>query len=305
MNNLKKIHVFTHADLDGSASYMVLSWYLWNSPAYVLCTHDSLRSTVSKWLLKNKISDYDAVYFLGLDTCDICDLIDFENVYVLDHHQEANRCKELYKKSNIEVFEYGSSVLGVYRYFKNKYQDRKITANQRKFVALVDDYISYRLLEKNLSIGLNMLYWNYQGDKLQKLKKDFNDGYSHLTEDQNKIIDFYKQKIHKIVDDADFYVGDFKIQGVFRKVIATFADTCVNEVASELTNMGYEIAIIVNTKTQKVSFRKNHFSNVDLPAIAKTLADGGGYKNMAGGLLNDKFMNFTKLLKKHDIGKRT
>jgi hypothetical protein len=230
-----------------------------------------LRSTVSKWLLKNKISDYDAVYFLGLDTCDICDLIDFENVYVLDHHQEANRCKELYKKSNIEVFEYGSSVLGVYRYFKNKYQDRKITANQRKFVALVDDYISYRLLEKNLSIGLNMLYWNYQGDKLQKLKKDFNDGYSHLTEDQNKIIDFYKQKIHKIVDDADFYVGDFKIQGVFRKVIATFADTCVNEVASELTNMGYEIAIIVNTKTQKVSFRKNHFSNVDLPAIAKTL----------------------------------
>jgi oligoribonuclease NrnB/cAMP/cGMP phosphodiesterase (DHH superfamily) len=282
---------------------MVLSWYLWNNPNYTLCTHDSLRSTVSKWLLKNKIQDYDNIYFLGLDTCEINDLIDFKNVYVLDHHQESNRCKELYKNLKIELFEYGSSVLGVYRFFKNKYQDRKITANQRKFVALVDDYISYRLLEKDLSIGLNMLYWNYQVDKIQKLKNDFNDGFSIFTQDQLKIIEFYKEKIHKIVQEADFYVGDFKIQGVFRKVIATFAETCINEVASELTKLGYEVAIIVNAKTQKVSFRKNHFSNVDLPKMAKTLADGGGYKNMAGGLLNDKFMNFTKLLKKHDIGK--
>ena len=141
--------------------------------------------------------------------------------------------------------------------------------------------------------------------KIQKLKEEFNDGFSNFNDNQLKIIDFYKNKIDKIIKESDFYVGDFKIQGIFRKVIATFADTCINEVAAELTKMGYEIAIVVNTKSQKVNFRKNHLSNVDLSKLAKALSDGGGYKNTAGGLLTEKFMNFTKLLTKYDIGTRT
>lgn len=305
MDNKKKIHVFAHSDLDGATSYMLLQWYLWNVPTYTMSNHENLHTNVAKWLLKNKIEEFDNVYFLGFDTCSVLNLIDYKNVQIFDHHQEAKRCKELYKNANVEILEYGSTVLGVYRYLKEKYKERKITAEQRKMVALVDDYSSYRLLEREISIGLNMIFWNYQGDKIQKLKEDFYNGFTDFSVDQFRIIDFYKNKIKKIIDAADFYVGDFKIQGVFRKVIATFADTCINEVAAELTNMGFEIAIVVNATTQKVNFRKNHHSNVDLPKLAKTLTDGGGYKNTAGGLLTDKFMNFTKLLKKYDIGKGT
>ena len=303
MDNKKKIHVFVHADLDGVTSYMVLQWYLWNMPTYTMSNHENLHNSVSKWLLKNKIDEYDSIYFLGFDTCNIIHLIDHKNVYVFDHHQEADRCLSLYVNAKVKVLEYGSTVLGLYRHLKESMKDRKITADQRKLVALVDDYASYRLLERETSIGLNMIFWNYQGDKLEKFKNDFNNGFSAFGSDQLKIIDFYKNKIRKIVDAADFYVGDFKIQGVFRKVIATFADTCINEVASELTNMGFEIAIVVNAVTKKVNFRKNHHSNVDLPKLAKNLTDGGGYKNTAGGLLTEKFMTFTKLLNKYDIGK--
>lgn len=301
MNNNKKIHVFTHADLDGSACYLTLCWYIWSEPTYTITTHDTLKSNVSKWLLKNKIEEYDEIYFLGLDTCEIKDLIDYKNVFIFDHHQEANRCKDLYKNCNVNIFEYGSSVLGLYRFLKEKYPDRKISPPQRKLIALVDDYISYRLLEKELSIGLNMIYWNYQGDKLDKLKNDFYLGFNSFNQDQLKIIDFYKNKVKKIVNESDFYIGDFKIQGVFRKIIATFSEVCINEVASELTSLGFEVAIIVNMKTEKVSFRKNHNSNVDLPKLAKVLSDGGGYKHSAGGLLTQKFLDFTKLLKKYDI----
>lgn len=301
MENKKKIHVFAHADLDGAACYMTLQWYLWNFPTYTLTNHFNMRNDVTKWLLKNKLEDYDAVYFLALDTCPIANLIDNENVQIFDHHQEAKRCRELYKKAKVHIVEFGSTVLGLYRYLKDKMKDRQITSPQRKFVALVDDYVSYRLLEKDLSIGLNMLFWNYQGDKVQKIKEEFNNGFTEFTEQQHKIIEFYKNKITKIINESDFYVGDFKIQGIFRKVIATFADTCINEVAAELTKMGYEVAIIVNPKTEKVSFRKNHLSNLDLSKFAEKIADGGGYKNTAGGLLNEKFMYFTKLLEKKEI----
>jgi oligoribonuclease NrnB/cAMP/cGMP phosphodiesterase (DHH superfamily) len=304
MENKKKIHVFAHADLDGAACYLVLHWYLWNDPTYTITNHYNLRNDVSKWLLKNDPSKYDDIYFVALDTCEIADLIDFNNVRIFDHHQEANRCKELYKNANFNILELGSTVLGLYRYLKVKYSERKISAQQRKFVALVDDYVSYRLLERELSIGLNMIYWNYQGDKIEKLKKDFDYGFDKFDDKQLTIIDFYKRKIDKIINEAEFYTGDFKIQGIFRKVISTFANTCINEVAAELTKLGYEIAIVVNTDTKKVSFRKNHFSNVDLPKLAKKICQGGGYKNTAGGLITKEFLAFTKLLEKHDIGTR-
>jgi oligoribonuclease NrnB/cAMP/cGMP phosphodiesterase (DHH superfamily) len=303
MDNKTKIHIFAHSDLDGASCCLLFQWYLWNIPTYTLTNHENLNSNVSKWLLKNKIEDYDKIYFVGLDTCSILKNIDYANVHIFDHHQEAKRCKDLYKNAKVDILEYGSTVLGLYRILKEKLNDRKISAPQRKFVALVDDYISYRLLEKDISVGLNMIFWNYQGDKVKKLKEEFNDGFFEFTPQQIKIIDFYKSKIKKIIDSADFYVVDFKIQGVFRKVIATFADTCVNEVASELTEMGFEVAIIVNTATNKVSFRRNHRSNIDLDKLAKNLTEGGGYKNTAGGLITEKFMNFTKLLEKYDIGK--
>jgi len=260
-----------------------------------------MRSEVSKWLLKNKMEHYDEIYFVALDTCPIMDLVDKENVKIFSHHQEVKRCKDSYINAKVTVLEFGSTVLGLYRHLKDKLSDRKITAEQRKFVALVDDYISYRLIERELSVGINMLYWNYQGDKTQKLKDRFNEGFNQFDENELKIIDFYKNKIKKIVDASEFYVGDVKIQGVFRKVIATFADTCINEVASELTNLGYEIAIIVNIDTQKVSFRKNHHSNVDLSKVSQSLTEGGGYKNTAGGIITEKFMSFTKLLDKKQI----
>ena len=301
MQNNKKIHVFLHADLDGSACYLLLHWYLWNTPTYTVTNHLNMKNDISRWLLKNKLEDYDEIYFAALDTCPIMHLIDEKNVQIFDHHQEAKRCRDLYKNAKVHVLEQGSTVLGLYRHLKEKYSDRKISTEQRKFVALVDDYVSYRLLERVQSIGMNMLYWNFQGDKTLKLKERFDNGFSDFSEQEIKIIDFYKSKIKKIIDAADFYVGDVKIQGVFRKIIATFADTCINEVAAELTEMGYEIAIIVNNDTQKVSFRKNHYSNVDLSKIAQSLTDGGGYKNTAGGIITEKFMSFTKLLEKKEI----
>jgi oligoribonuclease NrnB/cAMP/cGMP phosphodiesterase (DHH superfamily) len=260
-----------------------------------------MKNDVSRWLLKNKIEDYDEVYFFALDTCPIMHLIDKPNVHIFDHHQEAKRCFDLYKNAKVHVLEYGSTVLGFYRYLKEKHELTKITTPQRKFVALVDDYVSYRLIEREESIGINILYWNYQGDRVKKISDRFNLGFDNFSEEEKRIIEFYKSKIKKIVEASDFYVGDIKIQGVFRKVIATFSDTCINEVAAELTNLGYEMAIVVNSDTNKVSFRKNHHSNLDLSKVAKSLTDGGGYKNTAGGIITDKFMSFTKLLQKKEI----
>ena len=162
---------------------------------------------------------------------------------------------------------------------------------------MVDDYDSYKLKVPG-SHELNLLFWNYQGDKLIKFVKDFRDGYTGYTTDQQSIIEFYKTKIRNTVNSLEYYTADVPIGGAPRKIIATFATTCINDVADYIIKQHKaDIGIVVNPKSQKVSFRKNKKCNVDLSVVANTIADGGGHEYAAGGVLGDKFETFSKVLK--------
>ena len=62
-----------------------------------------------------------------------------------------------------------------------------------------------------------------------------------------------------------------------------------------LKQTGADIGFVVNLETHKVSLRRSKDPDIHLGNLAKSLLDGGGHEYAAGGLLNDKFMQFSKL----------
>ena len=73
---MKKIHIFTHRDLDGAGSYLVAKWFL-SSPSVdisytAISTALNARSEITSWLVKNSFADFTKVYFLDLDMYRCC-----------------------------------------------------------------------------------------------------------------------------------------------------------------------------------------------------------------------------------------
>ena len=84
MNN-QDIHVFTHSDLDGVVSYLVLCWVYNKRLSVTPTTPMKLDQDYNKFIDSNK--QYDKLYFLDLDVSKIGEKIDNKNTVVLDHHK--------------------------------------------------------------------------------------------------------------------------------------------------------------------------------------------------------------------------
>ena len=113
-----------------------------------------------------------------------------------------------------------------------------------------------------------------------------------------QIINFYNQKIEK-VSNTPVYVGEVSISGEKVKIASTFAKGDVNDLAAELIiDEDCQIAIIVNTEANEVSFRKRNNCKINLDNLAKKLCNGQGSNKAARGEITENFLNFTKLLSK-------
>jgi len=79
------------------------------------------------------------------------------------------------------------------------------------------------------------------------------------------------------------------------KTVAIFADYAISEVANYMvTKHDAQIGIVVNLKTNTVSFRRCMHCDIDLSILAKTFCNGGGSHKLAGGKLTMEFANLIK-----------
>ncbi len=292
----KKNFVFTDIDLDGAMSYLMMEWAMDKQLPYISTRITDFRQSFANWIKAGNLKKYDTVYILDLDVSSEClEVVDKPNVVIIDHHDSHVRNAHKYKHAKTFIQSETSCARLIYKLLAPKYTG--LSPEQKMLVLMVDDYDSYKLKVPG-SHELNLLFWNYQGDKLIKFVKDFRDGFNGFTTDQQSIIEFYKTKIRNTINALEYYSADVQIGGSGRKIIATFADTCINDVAEYIIKKhNADIGIVVNPKSQKVSFRKNKKCDVDLSVVASTIADGGGHEYAAGGVLGDKFETFSKLLK--------
>lgn len=292
----KKIFCFTHYDLDGVVTYLVTKWV---HPGYKLeckaLTGTDLRQEVTKWMLDHNFDDYNKVFFLDLDVSALVDLIDHENVIIIDHHKSHVDNKK-YTKAVAIVKEYPSACLLAYRAFKKLYNS-EFTPAQKILIVYSNDYDSY-INELPESRMLNVIFWNTQ-KSFDTFLETYAEGFVPFTKEQLAIYRIYENELSKIIGSLKIFQGGYAdTDGEYRVIMATFAEKYVNDVADFLlSKYNIDVAIIANTKTNHVSFRRQKDSDMKLEVFAKDIANGGGHEYSAGGVINDTFLEFTKTLK--------
>jgi hypothetical protein len=294
----KNIFVFTDCDLDGAGSYLMFKWFIGNNIPYKITRVNDFKEVFTLWYKTNK-NKYDTIYILDLDVSQEClELIDKKNVTIIDHHKTHVENKAKYKNATLMIQEYTSCTKLLYNIFSKHYKT-KLTDEQKLMVLYIDDYDSYELKYPN-SYNVNLVYWNYQGDRLGKFLIDFDKGFNGFTDIQKNIINFNKQKFKAIKNGLDVHIAnDISIGKNKYKLVSVFADSYINEIADHIIkNYKADIGFVVNLKTKKVSLRKSKECKVDLGALAVKLFDsGGGHEYAAGGLINKNFLKFSLMFK--------
>ena len=241
-----------------------------------------------------------------MDVSDYADVVDHENVTIIDHHKTHVKNKHVYTKAKCLVKTYSSCTKLVYNILRKSFKTTELTDSQKLIILYIDDYDCYELKHEP-SYCLNVLFWNYQGDRLDKFISNFGTGFRPFTDQENKIIQYYKNKFKTIINDLHIHVAvDVSIQKTKCKLVSVFASECINEVADHIIkNYKADIGFVVNLQTKHVSIRKSSKCNVDLGVLAEKLMDGGGHQDAAGGSLTDNFLAFSKIFKplKIKIGK--
>ena len=291
------IHVFTDADLDGAISYLTLCWYYNRELPVTVTTEKDLLKEIEAFKKKNNITDYKRVYILDLDINKAAANLDHENITIVDHHFGSVNCEYKFTKAKTRIEDSGSTCKLLYKILKEGTK-KDLDAGKRILISIGHDYDSYTLKNKELSIGMNMLFWNLQGNRLQKFTERFlKEGFTGLTDDDKKIISFYKNKIVKFINETPIYSGSVTMGSKNVKVCSIMADFCINEIAREIMEKtNSEIAIVINPRTESVSFRRSADCTVNLAKLADKVANGGGHEQAAGGKITPIFLEFTKKL---------
>ena len=145
-------------------------------------------------------------------------------------------------------------------------------------------------------MALNFLYRNYQGDRLQKFVSDFSSGFHGFTDKQKAIIQFYNNKLKNIKSELQVFGADVPIKNKKYKFVSTFANECINEVAEHIIDdNSADVGLVVNLRSNKISFRKNKQIDLDLSRLAKKFTGGGGHSYAAGGQMTKDFLTFSKV----------
>jgi len=289
---------FIHGDLDGIVSYLVLRWTFPKRkiPYVIVNSGSDFRYILTDWMVNNNLEDYEQVFILDLDISNNYDLIDHPNVFIIDHHESHFFNMKKCKNAKVAVKVYSSCAKLLYKLF-SKLCSTKLTASQKLLVGLADDYDSYKLTSP-LSKQLNIVFWqtNY---KYESFIKQFYNGFVNFDFYQKNMIDIYFRKLNNIQKNLKIYKGKINNNNKEYNTISTFATEMVNDVAEYLLDTyKADIVIVVNTNSNKASFRKNKNigEELNLAELAENMSDGdgGGHSYAAGCALTDKFLEFSK-----------
>jgi len=269
-----------------------------NTP-YVTTRVNDLPKAVKTWSLNHNIEEYDEIFVFDLDSAqdeETLKYLDRENVTIIDHHKCHVNNKHKYKHAKIHIEEYTSCTKLLYKYFPEAKD--KLTPEEKMLVAMIDDYDCYELKYPE-SYHLNIVFWNYQGDRLMKFLQDFGKGFRGFKEIQQSAISFYKNKLNNIKKDVHVYLADVTINKKEYKFVSTFASECINDIAEFIIkNYKADVGLVVNSNSQKVSVRKDKSCDLDLSNFAEKLFEqGGGHADAAGGILDDRFATFSRIFK--------
>ena len=305
-----KIMCWTHHDLDGLISALMVKWTFPDMEfEYESTNPTKFRDDFTKWLTKHDIEDYYNIYFVDLDLSNDSDLVDFNEAVIIDHHN-SHVDKDNYVYAKTVIKNYSSACLLIYRTFRAWY-DVELNDHQKLLITLGDDVDSH---SKKIAAGaiLNTIFWQTQ-NRFPKFMEQLDNGFRGITDQQKTMYKMYKKDLKQTKEKLEYFIDrnckilsnapvvveeDKQINDEQYYVIATFATKYINDVADYLfEEYDCDIAVVVNRFSKHVSWRRNDKCKIDLGTVAEILTDGGCHTYSAGGFLTPDFVNFSKKLK--------
>ncbi len=288
--------IWTDITLDGACSYLIFKWIKKADIDVFSTTYGNFKTNFENWKASNKISDYDKIYILNMDLSKFIDLVDLPNVVIIDRHKSHIEYSKKYKNAKVILEESTSNSKLLLKLFN---KNIKFTQSQLTLISLVDDYESGKN-KSRLSRELNIVYWGLSGKKPQKFCEEFLEGFVKFNLQHQNIISLYDRKLQETLETMDVYLGSLKVSPqVNYKIASTFSNHSHDDICNFLIdNYNVDVAIIVNTDTQSVFFKRSDICKLPMYKLAETLCGGGGNDVVAGGKITEKFMDFTKILNK-------
>lgn len=292
--NSNNIHVFTHSDLDGVVSYLVLCWAYGKKLNVTPTTPMKLQQDYQKFL--DTKTPLDKLFFLDLDVSSIGNLIDDKTTVIFDHHKTNIYS---FQKALFCVYNETSCAKLIYDYlFKSSGFGKQISNKQKTLIALADDWDS-ATKSTPLSEGLNIVY-HAMSNKFYSFVEDYYNGFEQFDKFKLNTIALYKKHKKEYLDTLNPFFGTVEFEGQKDiKVGAVFCDKFVQESCDwmfAVHHVDVAIAVIINQK--RIAVRRNsNCTKVDVSKFVQRIASGGGHEAAAGGNLTEEFVEFTKMLK--------
>lgn len=288
--------IWTSRNVDGFCGYMLIKWALPKAEfEHMASTSMMFREDFLRWSLKNKLSDYKYIFFIGLDVNSSFDLIDHKGVISFYHRKPH---KEMCLQNAVSYADESvSSSIKVYKFCRDKFM-AEYTDEQKTLLIYANDIESdtRELKESRILDAIFKLSRN----KFAEFETLHKNGFSGFTTHQLNLYRLYAAAFDEHVKTLDLFIGEnIPIGDGMYSVAAAFSSTYIDEVSRFILmkNPDVDAVIIVNSPQKRVHFRKSKKSKIDLVGLSRVIADGGGYNNTAGGKLNETFIEFTKLLK--------
>jgi hypothetical protein len=276
--------------LDGTGAFLAAKWFLGEEKYNVNLLPTSKERFCSDYQTLIPLNPYK-IYIVGGFIVDKCDEeLDKDKVVLFKFDTETVSLEGV-KTISLPCQTYTELIL---KTFKNKYKT-ELDYNKTMLLALIQDYVSYKLKYDKISIGLNYIFQNLNNlgeNKLEKFCKKYRSGFENFTDDDKKVISYYHNKLFKTLQNEKYF-GNIKEY----KVVSCFATSCINEVAAALLrDHKCDIAILVNPETNIVTFRRSSTCTLNLGKLANKLCDGDGKEYAASGKITENFLTFTKTL---------
>ncbi len=292
----KKTCIFTHQDLDGVVSYLVMTWFYPNIEFELVVVKNAydFRQTYLNWCINHKPGDYDKIFVIDLDISGSEDLIDRENFIIVDHHLTHE--KVVYTQAKSFVKKYSSACKLLFKVLSTKFPNVQLSNQQKTLIALADDYDSYTL-KSPLSKQLNIVYWNLT-DNFNTFCKLFKNGFFGFTIQQLSMIKIYKDALNTYYSNiSEMYAGDLIIEGKIYSVCSIFADKYINDLADLLfESNNTDIVIMYNLGSNKVYVRRSKQCDINIGKLCESWG-GGGHEAAGGAPVSTEFIELSKGLK--------
>lgn len=290
--NKQAITVFTHSDLDGLVSYLVLCWRYGRRLDYVTTTPMKLEQDYDKWLNQNKPTD--RLYFLDLDVSKIGEKIDNEKTVVFDHHKTN---LYIFKNAKTRIYNETSCAKLLYDSLFRDQDTKQLTSAQKTLIALADDWDS-NTKATPISEQLNIVYHN-MNNKVASFIEDYYNGFKPFDKFKQNTIVLYKKHCKEYLETLTPFVGEVQFEDSKAMVGAVFCNKFVQECCDYLfEKYKVDVSIAVLLEQKRIAVRRSpKNTTIDVSKFVQRIASGGGHEAAAGGNLTDEFIEFTKLLK--------